>query len=292
MIHQTPSVSLRKTGLLTMLAACLLFSMMNTSVYAIRLVEPGISAIVISFFRVLINWLLLVIPALIKRDLAALFGDSCLSLWLRGLFGSSALMLSFSAITRIGPGESAFLLASSSVFVALLGPWVLGQKNSFWTWLAVLGSFVGVSLLFKSNGNPHDIIGRAMALGSGFLAALAFLMVARAGRSNSVQSIVFYFCLVALLLHGGYFAVYGYRLPTDLKVWGLLVFTGLMGSGAQYTMTRAYQAAPAALVGAVGYLAPVLSLLWGIVFFAQIPNEWAVLGSVLILLFGVLLPFL
>lgn len=291
MSNSTTSLRLNKTGLLAMLTACLLFSMMNTSVYAISLTEPGISAVIISFIRVFINWLILVIPALIRHDLNDLFGDRCSALWLRGLFGASALILSFCSIPRIGPGESAFLGASSGVFVALLGPWLLGQKNSLWAWLAIFGSFIGVSLLFKSNSHHYDLLGRAMALGSGFLAALAYLMVARAGRSNSTQSVVFYFCLVALLLHGGYFALYGYRLPVEGKAWGLLVFTGFTGSGAQYAMTRAYQAAPAALVSAIGYLSPVLSLMWGAVFFAQIPGQWALLGSTLIVLFGVLLPF-
>lgn len=275
-----------------MLAACLLFSMMNTSVYAISRAEPGISAVLISFIRVFINWLLLVIPALCRHNLAGLFGDRSTSLWLRGLFGASALMLSFSAIARIGPGETAFMGASSGVFVVLLSPWVLGQKNSLWTWLAVLGSFVGVSLLFKSDSSHGDLLGRAMALSAGFLAALAYLMVARAGRNNSTQTVVFYFCLVALLLHLGYFALHEYRLPAGLSVWGLLLFTGLTGSAAQYAMTRAYQAAPAAMVSAIGYLAPVLSLLWGVLLFSQTPSMAAITGSTLILLFGVLLPFL
>jgi S-adenosylmethionine uptake transporter len=290
----SPSYVLRnsKAGLLIMVVATLLFSMMNSSVYAIRLADPSISAIVISFMRVFTNLLLLVIPALCRRNIASLFGDFRISLWLRGLFGSSALMLSFCSIARIGPGESAFLAASSGVFVALLSPWLLKQKNSLMTWLAILGAFVGVSLLFKNNTDNHDLLGKTMALASGFLAALAYLMVARAGRSNSTQTVVFYFCLVAILLHLAYFGRYGYQLPVDQKVWGLLVFTGLAGSGAQYAMTRAYQAAPAALVSAVGYLTPVLSLVWGAVLFGQIPNEWAILGSALIVLFGVLLPFL
>lgn len=292
MSSRTSALRPGKTGLLVMLVACLLFSMMNASVYTIRVADPTLSSVVISFIRVFINWLLLVLPALFRRDIASLFGDFSVSLWLRGLFGASALMLSFASIARIGPGESAFLGASSGVFVALLSPWVLKQKNSLVAWLAILGSFIGVSLLFKDNNGNHDLLGRAMALGSGFLAALAYLMVARAGRNNSTQAVVFYFCLVALFLHGGYFALYGYQLPADAKVWGLLMFTGLAGSGAQFTMTRAYQAAPAALVSAVGYLTPVLSLVWGAILFGQIPNQWAISGSALILLFGVLLPFL
>ncbi|MBS4053113.1 MAG: DMT family transporter [Methylomonas sp.] len=275
-----------------MVLACLLFSLMNACVYAVKLFDADMPAAMVSFVRVLSNLLILIVPAILHNKLKALGGDGRPSLWLRGLFGSTALMLSFTAITRIGPGESAFLTASSGVFVALLSPRVLGQKNSWLAWLAILGSLAGVALLFKPDGHGSDILGRTMALLSGFLSALAYLMVARAGRSNSPQSVIFYFCLVAMLLHIAYFANFGFRFPREPETWSLLLLTGILGSGAQFCMTRAYQAAPAALVSAVGYLAPVLSLAWGIAFFAQLPGQNALLGSSLIVLFGVILPFI
>lgn len=287
-----PAFSVSSKGLLEMLFACLLFSLMNACVFATQLFEHDLPATVVSFVRVLSNFLVLLLPALLRKRFAQLFGDRRPSLWLRGLFGTLALMLSFSAIARIGPGESAFLTASSGVFVALLGPWILGQQNSWLVWVAILGSFVGVGLLFKPDGHAVDILGRAMALLSGFLSAMAYLMVARAGRSNTPQSVIFYFCLVALLVHGLYFWTYGYRLPDAIETWLLLLLIGLLGSGAQYCMTRAYQAAPAALVSAIGYMSPVLSLVWGMLWFTQMPGQNAMLGSLLILIFGVLLPFL
>lgn len=275
-----------------MLVACLLFSLMNTSVYAISRVDGTIDGCVISFVRILCNLAILATPVMLRNDVPSLFGDLRPSLWLRGLFGASALMLSFVAIQRIGPGESAFLTASNGVFIALLSPLVLKQKNTWLGWLAILGSFTGVSMLFAPGEADADSVGRTMALGSGFLSALAYLMVARAGRSNSPATVIFYFCLMALVLHALYFAVYGFRLPEQLPVWGWLFFTGVVGSGAQHFMTRAYQRAPAAAVGAVGYFAPVLSLAWGALVFAQIPGQSALLGSLLIFLFGVILPFL
>jgi drug/metabolite transporter (DMT)-like permease len=150
-----------RRGLLEMLLACLLFSFMNTSVYSIRLFEADIPATMISFVRIISNLFILIVSALLSRQFTELFGDKRPSLWLRGLFGTLALMLSFTAITRIGPGESAFLTASSGVFVALLGPLVLGQKNSWLMWLAIIGSFVGVMLLFKPDGHSVDLLGRA-----------------------------------------------------------------------------------------------------------------------------------
>jgi len=281
-----------RLGLLQMVLACILFSLMNACVYGIRQLDGNLPATVISFVRIVCNLLVVWIPASISRRAMDLIGDKRPSLWLRGLFGTIALMLSFTAITRIGPGESAFLAASSGVFVALLGPWILGQSNSILGWLAILGSFAGVGLMFQPSALSADYLGRAMALAAGFLSALAYLMVARAGRSNSPQSVIFYFCLVALIVHLAYFAVYGYRLPQGWRIWTLLLAAGLLGSGAQMAMTRAYQQAPAAMVSAVGYLAPVLSSIWGVLWFAHIPDCAALLGSALILLFGVLLPFL
>nr|WP_225587312.1 DMT family transporter [Methylomonas fluvii] len=264
---------------------------MNAGAYAIGLFDTGLPPSMISFIRILANFLILTIPAQIGGRLLGLFGDARPSLWLRGLFGSTALMLSFAAIARIGPGESAFLTASSGVFVMLLGPLVLGQKNSLLVWLAIIGSFSGVSLLFDFE-NSHNLFGQAMALLAGLLSALAYLMVARAGRSNTPQTVIFYFCLVGVALHSIYFARFGYRLPGSVESWGLLLLVGVSGSGAQHYMTRAYQAAPAALVSSIGYLAPVLSLAWSVLLFEQIPGQTALIGTALILVFGVMLPFL
>lgn len=274
-----------------MLAACLLFSLMNAGVYATSMLDEQIDSCIISFIRILGNLIILLTPALMHRRVLLLFGDCRPSLWLRGLSGALALMLSFAAIARIGPGESAFLTASSGVFIAMLGPWLLGQKNTVVVWLAIVGSLIGVLLLFKPSLDSPDLIGKSLGLGSGVLTALAYLMVARAGRSNSTNTVIFYFCLMALLVHGIYFSYAGLVWPKNPMVWALLALVCIVGSAAQFFMTRAYQTAPAALVSAIAYLTPVLSMSWGVLWFSQRPDGLAFFGSSLILIFGVILPF-
>jgi S-adenosylmethionine uptake transporter len=281
-----------RRGLACMVAASLMFSVMNVCVYAIGLCEPQLPAPMVSFVRILVNLAVLAAPALAGRRFLRLFGDFRLSLWLRGLFGTLALMMSFASIQMIGPGESAFLGASSGVFVALLGPSVLRQKNSPLVWLAILGAMAGLALLFEPRLAAGDFAGRALGLGTGFLAALAYLMVAKAGRSNTTESVIFYFCLVGVALHLAYFGAEGWLWPASVDVWLLLLVGGFSASVAQYYMTRAYQIAPAALVGAVAYLSPVLSLAWGVALFARVPDAKGWLGCGLVLAFGVMLPFL
>ena len=288
----TFSRSTKLRGLVCMIFASLMFSMMNVCVYAIGLYEPELSPIFVSFVRLLINLIILLVPALLAGNSLSLLGDFRLSLWLRGLFGSLALMLSFASIQMIGPGESAFLASSSVFFVALLGPLVLHQKNSGLVWLAILGAMAGLALLFEPRFGGRDFLGRAFALGTGSLAALAYLMVAKAGRSNSTKSIIFYFCFIGVTVHLAYFGYFGYRLPKSAYVWGLIFAGGISASIAQFYMTLSYQIAPAALVSAASYLSPVLSLFWGVVLFSRTPDHKALAGCALVLAFGVMLPFL
>jgi len=281
----------RLRGLAFQVAASFMFAVMNVCVYAIGLCEPDLPVTVVSCVRLLINLAILLVPALLAGKALRLFGDYRPSLWLRGLFGSTALMLSFASIQMIGPGESAFLGASSAVFVASLGPWLLRQKNPPLVWVAILGALAGLGFLFQPRFEGADFLGRALGLGNGWFAALAYLMVAKAGRSNTTQSVIFYFCFVGVFLHLAYFAVFGYALPANPDVWLLLLGGGVSASVAQYYMTRAYQIAPAALVGAVSYLSPVLSLGFGMLLFSRMPDAKGWLGCGLVLLFGVMLPF-
>ena len=278
-------------GLLDMVMASLLFAAMGACVFKVSQLAIPLAAPVVSFIRVAVNLGIVSIPALIGGNLRSLFGDLRPSLWLRGLFGGTSLMLSFLSIQRIGPGESAFLTATSGVFVAAMGPWVLKQKNRWTDWLAILGAFSGLYLLIAPGEVQADSWGRIMGLVSGFLAALAYLMVSRAGQSNRPTTIVFYFSLIGFLIHAVWFDVVGLELPSSIEAWALALGAGLLGSVAQFFLTRAYQRAPAAKVSAMGFLSPVLSLWVSVAFFEKQPSERALWGCFLILLAGVLLPF-
>lgn len=274
-----------------MLLASFMFAAMASCVYAASRTDPPVAAAMVSFIRVSVNLLILVLPAMVLGRVRGLFGDLRPSLWLRGLFGGVALILSFASIQRIGPGESAFLSASSGIFTAALGPWVLGQRNSPRDWLAILGALIGLVLLLQPRLDGREFMGRLMGLSSGFLAALAYLMIARSGRSNAPRTVVFYFCLVAVAIHGAWFAYRGVALPVGRSAWSWTLAAGVTGSIAQFYLTRAYQLAPATLVSAVGYSAPVMSMVLGIFLFDKIPGPLALTGSGLIMLCGVALPF-
>ncbi len=275
-----------------MVLACFLFAGMAGLVYAAQLAEPTVSPLVTSFIRVLVNLVYIVALGAYLGELKSIAGDRRTSLYLRGFFGSLALICSFASMKAIGIGESSFLHSSNSIFVALLSPWVLRQGFSPKATLAILGALLGLYMLLQPRLDDQHPYGRWLALASGLFAALAYLMIARAGSTNRPHSVVFYFCVVATVVHAVGFLLVDAVWPEQWQTYGLLLGAGLFASFAQVSLTKAYQSAPAALNAAVSYLTPVLNMLIGIWFFQATPDLMAWLGAAIVLISGVALPFI
>ena len=281
-------------GLWCILLANLFFSLMAVLVYAVKILDPSVSPFVVSFVRVSVNLLIILMPALAVGKGKQLWGDKSLSLWLRGFFGGIALMLFFYSIQALGPSESTFVQSSlCGMFIVLLCPLVLAECFSPCAFFAVLGSVVGLYILFDPTFSDGKTLGQVVAMVSGLFAAFAALMVAKAGKSNAPATIVFYFCFVAFFAHVVYFFITGmFVVPRGFVVWIAMIGTGIFSSGAQILTAKAYQIAPAPIVAALGYSAPVLNTIWGIVFFGQLLTGRALFGCSVILICGIFLPFL
>ena len=282
-------------GLLYMVTASALFAAMGAFVYQVKIWDSSASPLTASFVRVVVNLFFVIILASKKglgRGALDLFGDMRGSLWARGLFGTLSVMSLFTAIHMIGLGEASFLHSFNAVWIAALSPIVLGQPHTRLGWGAIVLGLVGLYLMFQPEFADSGLWGRAVALASGAFAGTAYMMIARAGRSNPSLTVVFYFCLVATLIHLAWFYVHEFIWPADARSWVLLVTAGLFASVAQIFMTKSYQIAPAALVSAASYSTPVFNLLVGIAVFGTIPNSRGMVGAALVLIAGVALPFL
>lgn len=282
-----------------MVMASVFFSFMGAMINQAQLLEPEGSPLVASFVRLLVNVLIVASAAWFAGSLSRLPGDRRPSLWLRGFFGALSLIFVMYGIHAIGVGETSFLHASNSIFVAALGPLVLRQRNSALTWIAIAGATIGLYFLAQPRFDDHNPVGRIAALLSGICAAIAYLMIARAGRSNSSNTVIFYLCSIGLGMHilvfaGAFLGNSSLKIlwPQSSLTYGFLVGAGIMASVAQYFLTAAYQSAPAALNAAVSYVTPVLNLGWSVFAFGRHPDPSALAGAGLVLVCGVALPVL
>ena len=280
------------SGSLHMIFASISFSLMASCVYLARVLDPSVSSSMVSFVRVLVNLIILLIPAIFARDVRSLFGDGRASLWFRGLFGGVSLMLFFFAIQSIGMAESTFIQSSNGIFIVLLFPFFLSEKFSFSALFAVFGSLIGLFLLFDPHLGTAHLTGKAIALAAGFFAALSNLMVARAGRSNTSVCVVFYFCFVSVFIHVPYFWRYGLTIPSGTYIWLTMIGAGVFATIGQICMTKAYQLAKIGKMTILGYLSPVFSLIWSVLFFHQLLTVRSLIGCSIVLVCGIMFSLL
>ncbi len=215
-------------------------------------------------------------------------------LW-RCLSGVTALCLWFHAIAGLPLATAMTLNYMSSVWIALflLGGAVLagpGRASAPDHRLvaAVLVGFVGVALVLRPTLEQQQLWYGLVGLGSGLLAAVAYLQVTALGRLGEPgERVVFWFSATGVVF-GAVVAALGEgfhgHTPRGL---GLLLAVGLLATAAQWMMTRAYGTGATLGIAALQYLGIVFSFGFGLLVFDDRLTPAAGLGIVLIVAAGV-----
>ncbi|MET0209406.1 MAG: DMT family transporter, partial [Burkholderiaceae bacterium] len=206
----------------------------------------------------------------------------------RSLSGVIALSLWFFAISKLPLATAMTLNYMSSVWMALFligGAVMLGSAKVDPRLIAtVLLGFVGVGLVLQPAMQEQQIWHALAGLASGMLSAMAYLQVTSLGRAGEPEyRIVFYFSmggmvaggLTALVTQGGWHA----------HTWtgaALLLAVGVLATGAQLLMTRAYGRGTPLVNASLQYLGIVFSALYGVLIFGDLLSLASWLGILLI----------
>jgi drug/metabolite transporter (DMT)-like permease len=264
---------------------------MGTGVSFAQRVEPGLSTLAASSVRVWMNLILVgVLVNSLNEPWRKLWPKSRKWLWVWGVAGAATVSSYFFAVGRLGMGEATFLQSSYAVFASLLAHFFLRQRLQRGTIVALVGSVIGLALLFSPTWSYDQAGGAGMAIASGFAAAVAYLAVAKTGTSHSPVTVLFFWTLLCLPLHTMGLLFFKMPLPRSGLAWSWLIAAGACGALAQYFIALAYQRGPVASVSAVSYLAPLFCLIGDWVFFDYQFAPRTCLGGACILFFGVLLP--
>lgn len=280
-------------GVLPILAACALNALVGAGFYFAYQLDPKMSPATGGFIRVLCNFSCLFVPLFYVRALPKLrpwHGNR--ALWLWAFFGVLTTSLYFASIPMVGSGMSMFLNAGSGIFIVALAPFLTGQKSPLFHWLGVLGSFGGLYLLGHSASGANSAIGSFFALLSGLFGGLAMLMVARARKNYSPESIMLHWTVANVIAYAGFFFFIPPVLPTVGGAWVVLILTGVAAAGSQYLTAISYQRSSASFVACLSYLTPVLSLALDAIVFGFSFSRSALLGAAMVLGFGLILPLM
>lgn len=183
------------------------------------------------------------------------------AMWLRSAFGTAAMLATFAALSErtLPVGDAATLFNLAPVGIALLSPWVLGERSGRRIGLSVAFGLLGAlcilrpTFLFPS-AQVYPRGPAAIAMLAALCTACAMMMLRRV-RHESSAGVAFHFSLFACATT----ALSGipHLVSDGLPGVGALltmVGTGLAAGFGQLCMTRAYALDHAARVAAYGYL--------------------------------------
>lgn len=283
------------SGIRLMAQASFAFSLMALCV---KFASRTLPSLEIVFFRSIIGSLMIL--ALIVRKRHPLLGRERAIMTLRGLSGFLALTFHFYTISRLPLGTAVMLNYMGPVFAVIFAILFLSERPGIFLISMILVAFAGVYLLVEGGSGgggegapllPHLKWSylHFLALLSSVFAAVAYVSIRAVKRRESPLTVIFYFTAISTV--GSLFYLpFGFRWP-DGEGWLALAGVGVGSFYGQIWMTIALRRAPAALLSPFSYLTPLLSFLYGWIFWNERLTAISIAGAFLIMLGGCLVSY-
>jgi drug/metabolite transporter (DMT)-like permease len=222
---------------------------------------------------------------------------------LRGAAFFAAYTCFYLGIAALPLAEAVTLANSAPLFVTALSVPILGERVEPRIWIAVCTGFAGVVVVMQPGAGIVDPAALLPVLAA-LLYAGGSLVTRRLGRTDTGSSIAFYttvFGLVAgatigLTIGDGRFATGQHSSleflarPWAVPSWsdlGLIALCGVIAAAGFYCLSQAYRVTRPAIVAPFEYTSVPLGILWGHLFWSEVPQAHMVLGMILILGSGI-----
>ena len=201
----------------------------------------------------------------------------------RSLSGLTCAVLFFGALKLLPLAQTVALTFTSPFFMVLISAAMIGDPVTRRSLFATAFGFLGVIVMLaeKLSSEAGSPLGFAMALASAVAYALSMILSRRDTAHDSVPQMI----LVQNLINAAValpFALYWYQ-PVPGETLVMFLAIGALGTGGNYAITWAYKHAPATLLGPFEFTALIWAVTFGMLFFAEIPSAYTLLGAVIII---------
>jgi drug/metabolite transporter (DMT)-like permease len=261
-------------GILAMLLAVALFAVMDAQ---LKLLAGHYGPMQVSFLRGATSLPFVLLPMLLRGRLAQLRPVNVRLHLLRGALSVLMLGSFVFAVRESSLATTYSIFMCAPLLVAALSVPVLGERVARAQWLAIAAGLGGVLLMIAPRGGQWVSLGALVALVAAVTYALAVVTLRLLARTDTTESMVFWFTAL-LSLGAGLLSIPGW-VPLAASHWPLLVGIGLTGALGQHFITEAFRRAPAAVVAPFEYTALLWGVLLDLVVWHVLPGAVTLLGS-------------
>jgi len=282
-------LSLQTKGVILAIISAICYGM--NPLGALFLYEEGLNVNSVIFYRFIFASILLAIFMLIKKDSFYLKFKEIILLALLGLlFGISAISL-FNSFLYMDAGLASTVLFIYPIFVAIIMALFFKEKNSIITILSIVFAFIGVVLLYESDGANVSNFGIFLVIVSSLCYAI-YIVIINQYLKMSALKVTFYsmlFCTITILIHSFFDSSLNIMPLVNFNMWFYTIFLALVPTIISLLfLIKAIQLIGSTSASILGALEPLTAVLIGVYVFNEKITFWLVIGIVFIL-FGVLL---
>ncbi len=282
-------MSLQTKGVILAIISAICYGM--NPLGALFLYEEGLNVNSVIFYRFIFASILLAIFMLIKKDSFYLKFKEIILLALLGLlFGISAISL-FNSFLYMDAGLASTVLFIYPIFVAIIMALFFKEKNSIITILSIVFAFIGVVLLYESDGANVSNFGIFLVIVSSLCYAI-YIVIINQYLKMSALKVTFYsmlFCTITILIHSFFDSSLNIMPLVNFNMWFYTIFLALVPTIISLLfLIKAIQLIGSTSASILGALEPLTAVLIGVYVFNEKITFWLVIGIVFIL-FGVIL---
>ena len=220
----------------------------------------------------------------------------------RGLFGTTAMGLTFAGLALLPLPEVTAIGYATPMFTVLFAAIFLGEKVRLFRLSAVALGLIGVMIVLAPRLSIGADVGTAATLGAimvlvaSILRALVQIHVRRLVQTDTTSAIVFYFSLTATCISLLTLPL-GWIFPVPSLAWtspgsdvlALIICAGLIGGIAQIMITSSYRFGTASMLAPFDYSSMIFASVIGWVAFSEVPTPAILIGAALVIAGGVLI---
>ena len=268
-------------SIIDILISVVCFAIVN--VFVKTLVNSGIPAHELVLFRSLVSILFCV--AIIKKIGIPFFGVNKKWLILRGLFGTTALVMFFMVLKDMPLAVATTIQYLSPIFTVIFAIYLNNQKVKPIQWLFFVIAFSGIFLMKSEEFFNSDqlIAWKPILLGlaSAMLSGMAYNSIIKCKSSDHPITIVMYFPLIAIPLMSVW-CLFEFVMPQGIQ-WFYILLMGAFTQVAQMYMTRALTSEKASIVTPYKYLGSIFAVSFGMIFFAEYLSFITLFGIIVVI---------
>ena len=248
----------------------------------VKILANDINLAATLFYRFLLSLPLLFLTAFLARGRDFYKINAKKTLVVRSILGISGMTFWFLSVRYLPLGLATSVFQSSVIYVAMLSPFVLGERVGIYRWSAVIVGLIGIVVIsgaLTASFESAVLLGVAASLSGGGLQ----LALRRLGKSDEPAAVASWYNGVGALATGLFLLVmpHFWVWPTA-ETLPYLLMLGVFGSALQICFTASFKYVDAVVVATIRYLQLPMAALLGYFAFNEVPTSSHYIGALLI----------